>query len=341
MSVRKRAVKPPAREDDMEGLAVVEPAGEVSTEVRRLAERAVADAADSLAESTRRAYRHDWSAFAGWCGAHGLVPLPATAAVLATYIEYMGEEGYKAATIRRALATIRQAHRQKGKRAPTGSELVRRTLRGLLKRIGITPRKARPFYPEDFRKAFALLGTDLRGMRDRAMATLCFTGAFRRSEIVGLNVEDLVFIRDGTMTVLLRSSKTDQLGAGQLKGIPLGKHEETCPVRAVRAWLAASGITAGPLFREITLWNALTERRASDQAVHRLAKKLAKLAGLEKPELYSGHSFRAGLVTTADRAGKSITKIMEMTGHRDMKTAQGYLRDTNLFRGNAADDIGM
>lgn len=112
-------------------------------------------------------------------------------------------------------------------------------------------------------------------------------------------------------------------------------------MRTLRAWLTVAGIMTGPLFLEIDVRGKLTGRRASDQAVHRLAKKLAKLAELPDKERYTGHSFRAGLVTTADRAGVSLTKIMDQTGHRDPKTTRGYLRDTDLFRNNASKGIGM
>lgn len=338
MPVRKRAVQVQAGST---ALVPVGPAGALSSEVLELLEEAEQDAADSLAGSTKRAYRHSWGEFASWCAAHGLQPLPASVAALVAYVEHMGKEGYRPATIRRALATVRQAHRRAGLEAPTKAQPVLDTMKGLFKKLGVVQRKAKPFFPEDLQKAYARLGTDLRGLRDRAMANLCFTGAFRRSEVVGLNVADVVFTPDGKMTVLLRSSKTDQLGEGRIVGIEPGDHEETCPVRTLRAWLVAAAITAGPLFREIDFHGKLTERRASDQAVYRLAKKLAALAELPDAERYTGHSFRAGFVTTADREGKSLMKIMDQTGHRDPKTLRGYMRDTDLFRNNASKGIGM
>jgi site-specific recombinase XerD len=343
MPRRKHAVRQVAIEV-VEKALIVPTADDIEQDdpvVSALIEGARVDAGDSVAASTKRAYRHDWAAFAGWCREHKRRTLPVTARTLIAYVKHLGNEGYKVATIKRALATIRQAHRRAKQKAPTDDTDLLDVLRGLTKKIGVVQRKAHPFFPEDLRKAHALLGSDLRGIRDRAMSSLSFMGAFRRNEAVKLNVADLVFTPDGKLAVLLRSSKTDQLGEGLPKGIPRGAHEETCPVRTVQAWLAASGIKEGPLFREITLHGVLTERRASDQAVHRLAKKLAKLAELPDPEGYSGHSFRAGLITTADREGKSLTKIMQLAGHRNPKTTQGYMRDTDLFRDNAADGIGM
>jgi|HubBroStandDraft_6_1064221.scaffolds.fasta_scaffold758033_2 hypothetical protein len=90
----------------------------------------------------------------------------------------------------------------------------------------------------------------LIGARDRPPMLLGFAGAFRRSELVGLDVEDCTFGKDG-LTVTLRRSKTDQDGAGRKIGIPYGSNPETCPVRTVEAWLAEAGAEAGPLFRSI------------------------------------------------------------------------------------------
>ena len=88
------------------------------------------------------------------------------------------------------------------------------------------------------------------GARDRALMLLGFAGAFRRSELVGLDIADCAFGKDG-LTVTLRRSKTDQDGVGRKIGIPYGSNPETCPVRTVQAWIAEAGADAGPLFRSI------------------------------------------------------------------------------------------
>lgn len=71
---------------------------------------------------------------------------------------------------------------------------------------------------------------------------------FRRSELVGLNVEDVEFTTDG-LIITLQRSKTDQEGQGRKIGIPFGGSPLTCPVRALRAWLDAAQLTEGPVFR--------------------------------------------------------------------------------------------
>ena len=95
------------------------------------------------------------------------------------------------------------------------------------------------------------LGDSLIDIRDRAVLLIGYAGAFRRSELVGLDVEDIAEVEDG-LRITLAPSKADQEGEGIVIGIPYGSNPVTCPVRAWRAWLLASGITGGAAFRSIT-----------------------------------------------------------------------------------------
>ena len=142
----------------------------------------------------------------------------------------------------------------------------------------------------------------LIGARDRALILLGFAGAFRRSELVGLDVEDCAFGKDG-LTVTLRRSKTDQDGAGRKIGIPYGANPDTCPVRTVQAWLELAGIAAGPLFRSINRHGQVQPGRLSGIDVARVVKKLAERAGLDSAK-YAGHSLRAGHATSRGDRGR-------------------------------------
>jgi hypothetical protein len=84
--------------------------------------------------------------------------------------------------------------------------------------------------------------------KDFATAPLLlgFAGAIRRSELVGLDVTYLEFCAGG-LRVSIRKSKTDQEALGARIAVAPGS--TTCPVDAVRAWIRAAGISAGPLFR--------------------------------------------------------------------------------------------
>src|SRR3982751_5216357 len=177
------------------------------------------------------------------------------------------------------------------------------------------------------------------GIRDRAIILLGFASAFRRSELVGLNVEDCTFSKDG-LTVRLSHSKTDQEGAGRKIGIPYGSNPETCPVRVLHAWMEEAGITSGPLFRSITRHGQVQPGSLSGVDVARIVKKLAQRAGLDASK-YAGHSLRAGHATSAAIAGASERSIMVQTGHRSVQMRRRYIRDGSLFRENSAGKLGL
>jgi integrase len=123
-------------------------------------------------------------------------------------------------------------------------------------------------------------------------------------------------------------------------GVPYGSTPATCPVRAWRAWLAASGIAEGPAFRSIDRHGNLSATRLSDRAVALVVKRRAALAGLD-PAAFSGHSLRAGLATAAAQAGVPERVIAAQTGHKSMTVLRGYIREGNIWRENAAAEVGL
>jgi integrase len=177
------------------------------------------------------------------------------------------------------------------------------------------------------------------GIRDRALLLIGFAGAFRRSELTSLDVADLDFIGNG-MTIRLRRSKTDQEGRGETVGIPWGANRETCPVLALQAWLDTAAITTGPIFRPIDRHGNIRPQRLSDRAVALIVKRHAEAAGLDAAK-YSGHSLRAGLATSAAMGGASERAIMRQTRHRSLPMVRRYIREGDLFRENAAAQVGL
>ena len=137
------------------------------------------------------------------------------------------------------------------------------------------------------------------------------------------------------MKLTLRRSKTDQEGAGEAICIPYGSSPQACPVRAPRAWLAASGTTSGAMFRELDRHERIGASPLTGRSVARLVKRSGKAAGIGASAL-SGHSLRAGLATAAAKAGKSERTIMRQTRHRSEKMVRKYIREAELFEGNAA-----
>jgi site-specific recombinase XerD len=292
----------------------------------------------SKAESTIRGYQSDWRAFCAWCEAHGQCPLPASPEAVAAYVAQCAGH-LRPGSIQRRLNAIAEAHKAIGAESPTHSGMVRNTFKGVRRTLGVAPVQKAAALIDDIRAMVAAVDDGLIGSRDRALVLLGFAGAFRRSELVGLDVGDCGFTRDG-LSVALRRSKTDQQGAGRQVGVPYGGNPDTCPVRNVQGWIEAAGITAGPLFRPITRHGQVQAGRLSGIDVARVVKKLVTRAGLD-PAKYAGHSLRAGHATSAAIAGASERSIMAQTGHRSVQMVRRYIRDGSLFRENSAGKLGL
>jgi len=301
-------------------------------------ERARHYARESRAANTRRAYRADWADFTAWCQAHGKTALPAEPETVVLYLSDRADT-LKTATLQRRLTAISQAHKAADLDTPTADRTVRRVMTGIRRQNGTAQEGKAPAVTREIRAMVATLPPTLRGRRDRALLLLGFAGAFRRSELVSLDVGDVTPTDDG-LIVHLRRSKTDQEGAGRQVGIPFGSRPDTCPVRAVRAWLAASGVGEGPLFRGVDPHGHLSRERLSDKTVARVVKNAAKAAGLD-PTQYAGHSLRAGLATAAAQAGVAERVIMAQTGHKSLPMVRKYIREGSLFTQNAAAEVGL
>lgn len=301
-------------------------------------ERAKDYARQARSEATKRVYRVHWSRFETWCRSSRLRTLPAKPATVAAYAAALAET-QKPGSIQAALSAISQAHKFAGHTSPTFSPEVRATMAGIRRAKGTRQEGKKPLLTEDLRRLIDALPESLKGTRDRALLLLGFAGAFRRSELVALDAEDLDFTEEG-LVIMLRRSKTDQEGEGRKIGIPYGSYPATCPVRSLRAWLAASETASGPVFRGINRHGQLQPSRLTGQSVALIVKAYAEAAGLDSATL-AGHSLRAGFATAAARNGASERSIMEQTGHRSLTMVRKYIRDGSLFRDNAAAKLGL
>lgn len=313
-------------------LATVSPAA-LSTELGTLAEAATSYLEASKADATRKAYARDAAAFASWCAAKGLASMPAEPSTVGLYLAHLAEEGRKVSTIERALAAIGGEQRAHGFAWPKAHPAIRGVMAGIRRKVGVAPSRKAPVMGDELARLVGTLGVDLAGLRDRALLTLGWFGAFRRSELVALDVADVRVTAEG-LVVTVRRSKTDQEGQGIEKGIPFAGNAAVCPVRAVRAWLEAARIDAGPIFRAVDRHGHVSGERMSDRTVARIVQRAAKDAGLEAS--VAGHSLRAGFATTAAAKGKSLDAIMRQTGHRSERVARIYIRHASLFVENAA-----
>ncbi len=289
---------------------------------------------ESLSPNTRRAYRSSLAAFRAWCEAEKVDALPASPESVAAFLAAEADAGLKPATLGQRQAAIRWAHEAAGYEPPTKSKLVGAALKGIRRKLGTAPAQKAPATVDVLAAMVSHADKEtLKGKRDRALLLFGFASAMRRSELVALELED-VAKTEHWLTVTLRRSKTDQEGKGHQREIPRGRNPETCPIRALDAWLKAAGISEGRLFRSVTRHGRVGES-LSTNALAGVVKAYARRAGFD-PERFAGHSLRAGFVTSAAEKGRTSERIMNHTGHKSAEMVSRYTRRAD----NRADHAG-
>jgi integrase len=289
--------------------------------IQHASERARFYLEQAHADRTRTAYEHDFRAFARWCTASGLSPLPATAETLVLYLTTMVDGGRKMSTVRRARVAIGQAHAAAHLPRPDQAERVREVERGMGRVHGTREGGAPALLHEQVAQITNAICADARGDRDRVLLLLGFWGAFRASELVGLRIED-VTLEPERLRVLVRRSKEDQLGRGQVVRIDASPQPELCVVRAVSRWLQRVGEGTGPLLRQVH-GRHISASAMQPRAVSRAVRRLAHDAGLG-PQ-YSAHSLRAGLATSAYARGVGEREIQEHGRWKDRRSLDRYI----------------
>jgi len=292
----------------------------------------------SLSASTRRGYARDLAAFQIWCQARAVTALPAAPQTLAAYLADLALTD-RPATIGRKLAAIAVAHRDAGLESPTEHGMVKRTLAGIRREKGTAPHQKAALLVDDLRRIVAPLGASLLDRRDRALILLGFAAALRRSELVALRVEDVRFEEEG-LVLRLRQSKTNQEGRLETIAVAYGSEPTTCPVRALRAWLAAAGIVDGPLFCGLTPQGGLRSTALGDRMVAHVVKRRCKAVGID-PSAVAGHSLRRGFATAAARAKKPDRVIKRHGRWKSTAMLDRYIEDGTRWGDNASAGLGL
>jgi site-specific recombinase XerD len=282
------------------------------------------------AVSTRKAYGTDFRLFKAWCDGKGVSALPASPETVAAYLATQAGTS-KTSTLGRRVAAIRYAHKLAGLPLPTDAEGVKATMRGIRRTFGTARVRKAPAIAGKMVGMVATAPDKLVGLRDRALLLIGFGGALRRSELVALDVADCVETEIGLL-VTIRGSKTDQERAGVT--IAIARGDIACPVKALRKWLDAAGIEAGPIFRPINKAGTVRASRLTCRSVANIVKAYAGRAGFDA-RTFSGHSLRAGFLTSAAGKGASIFKMMDVSRHKSVDTLRGYVRDAELFKNHA------
>jgi len=354
-TVREMGVSPPAPQ----------PTPHVPARLEALVETATAYANAASSENTRDAYAKDWRHFTAWCRREGFEPLPSSSQVIGLYIgacasgsvtdtaagePKRGIPPLSVATIERRLSGLAWNFIQRGVPMDRSDRHIATVLAGIRRKHGTPPRQKEAVLGDDIKAMVDTLGHDLRGLRDRAILLLGFAGGLRRSEIVGLDVlrDDHsdghgwieIFPDQGVLVTLRGKTGWREVEVGR------GASDKTCPVAALESWIRFARIARGPLFRRIFKDNKTVDvERLSDKHVARLVKQTVLAAGVrsdlpegERAVLFSGHSLRAGLASSADIEERYVQKQL---GHASAEMTRKYQRRRDRFRTNLTKASGL
>ena len=301
----------------------------------------------ALANNTRIAYEKGWQCFKDYCVNKNINFFSATPEEVADFmIELATHPSPKSGkilsmgTIALYRSGINKQYTEAGKISPASHPKVDAVFKGLGRIKGTAPRQVKALREHHIKKMLDQCSGTLIGLRDAAIIAIGFAGALRRSEICGFTTDDVEFIKpaNGTnprkMFIYVRKSKTDQQGRGQKIAIPEGKYLK--PIQRLEDWLQASGITQGYLFQTMKRGGKLRGRPMHHSDIPRLVKHYAQLIGLDPKEV-SGHSLRAGFVTSAAVHHARLDKIMEITRHSNPQTVMRYIRDADCFKDHAGE----
>jgi site-specific recombinase XerD len=288
----------------------------------------------SGAANTAKAYAGDLKRFGLWCAEHGLHPLPASVDTLAGFVTHLAETGKRVSTIQRHCAAVAKAHALRGVDSPTDDKKFKVLMEGIARLKGVRQKQAPAFTLATFKQTVKSIdATTLAGLRDRVILLLGFSGAFRRSELAALNLEDLSFSEEG-LIIHLAKSKTNQFGAAEEKAIFYSPEFKLCPIRTLEAWLKRLDRTTGPVFVSFRKGEQLTERRLTDKHLNLIVQRYLG-------NTFSAHSLRASFVTVAKLAGADDSEVMNQTKHKTSEMIRRYTRLDNVRQHNAAQKLGL
>ena len=294
-----------------------------------------ADAA--RAPTTHRVYAGAWGRWAQWCEEMRCSPLPAAPAAVAAYLAELARAGKSVATVKGALAAIAYFHRQAGLALDRNDRAIAGVLAGIARTSSRPIRRAAALELDALREVVAgIAGGDVRELRDRALLLIGFFAALRRSELVALDVGGMSggrsFVEIAPEGLLVHVTGSKASAATQTVAIPR-RADELCATRVVERYLAATGLTHGPLFRPISKAGRLLDRRLDATGVRHI---LFARAGSKR---FSPHALRSGFITSAAKSGTPEHVIQRTSRHKSADVLRGYIRGSEAFSSLAAERL--
>jgi integrase len=266
--------------------------------------------------------------YEAFCILYHLTPYPADLATLTGYLTHLANQQKKLATIHHHVASIQKRHRLGQLSSVVGTPALNEVLRAIAEKLGKKQRQAPVFTIEHLKNFIAQLDlSTTSGLRDRAVLLMGFAGAFRRSELVALNLEDFMF-GDRYLLIRISRSKTLQNSAAEEKALFYAKNPLFCPITAYKQWLERLGSRLdGPLFVSIQRGSTPgtgqpSLKRLTDNSVNDLVRK--HLGEFAENVPYTAQSLRASFIMASKLAGYNDDFIMNQTKHKTNSFSARY-----------------
>ena len=264
-----------------------------------------------------------------FCQQNGFNSMPSEPKILTLYLTHLSKST-KFSTLKRRLASISVIHKLNGHYLDTKHPIITENLLGIKRVKGSHQKAKNPILISNLKTIIKVIDQDKNEknkIKNKALLLIGFSGGFRRSELVSIEIDDVEFVTEG-VKIFVKRSKTDQSGEGMTKGIPYFSNPNFCPVVSLKNWIKKGEIKSGKIFS------------MSDKNVALIIKKYVAIAGLDKNK-YSGHSLRSGFATSTAELGAEERSIMAMTGHKTTQMVRRYIKEANLFKNNALNKIKL
>ena len=320
----------------------------------RLVDTARDYARAAASENTLKAYRKDWQHFARWCRLKGAEPLPPSPEMIGLYLADLAAPAgntpaLSVSTIERRLSGLAWHYQQRGFALDRRNRHIATVLAGIRRKHARPPVQKEAILRDDILAMVATLPHDLRGLRDRAILLLGYAGGLRRSEIVGLDMHKndtpdsggwIEILDKGALLTLNAKTGWREVEVGR------GSSDQTCPVHALEQWLHFAKIDFGPVFVRVSRdGKRALDARLGDKHVARLIKASVLKSGIraelpekERTALFSGHSLRAGLASSAEVDERYVQKHL---GHASAEMTRRYQRRRDRFWVNLTKAAGL
>ena len=300
----------------------------LTKDLKGLEDETLKNLKNSKSQNTLRAYSSDFRHFKNFCIDNNVKFLPSDPRIVSLYLTKLAKTS-KFSTLKRRIASISVIHKMKGHYLDVKHPIIIENLLGIKRVKGSNQKSKKPILISDLKLIINVIDeynqSEIKKIRDKALILIGFSGGFRRSELVNIDYDHLEFVDEG-VKIFIKRSKTDQSGEGMIKAIPYFNNKLFCPVTNLTNWLEYTKIQDGKIFD------------ISDKSVSLIIKKYVSLSGLD-PDKYAGHSLRSGFATTTAESGAEERNIMAMTGHKTTQMVRRYIKEANLFKNNALNNI--